>query len=988
MEPPAPAPGAPEAPILARLPAAAVAAVLERTTDCVVVLDRAWRIVYANESALALSPLGRDALLGRDHRELFPGDAAAVRAEYERAVRDGVPVEMEEHFPGAGLWLEIRAFPLHDGLAVCFRDVTARRAAEERHARTAAEAAAGRERLARVFESLPAAAALLDGPDHVYAAASARYRDLVGGRELLGRPVREALPELAEQGLVDLLDRVYATGAAASRRALPVRFDRTGTGVLEERVVDFVYQPLVEEGRTTGIVLRVEDVTERERAVRAQSDHLSRLDTYVENSPLAVVEWDAEGRVSRWTAQAEEVFGWRAEEVLGRRSGEWPFVFPEDVDRVARASAAITRGDARHTMSANRNLSRDGRVLHCEWYNTAFRDANGRLLSQLSLVQDVTARRDAERRLAAQNAVLRVLAAAPDPAAALPRILAALGDQLEWALGVAWEPDEDEGVLRRAATWRHPAAGARMEEDLSGGLSFRMGEGLPGRVWRKGRAEWIRDVTADPEFTRASRAAAHAVHGAVAFPLRREGRVVAVVEFFTRAVAAPDSALLRTLESVASATGQFLERRQADVAAAAARREAEGARDRLEILAEASAALAAPLDSAGTLRAVARISVHRFADWCGVYVADADGQVRRVEVAHADAQTEAAFARAAGGWPRRRAPDDPVVAAVRRGETSLVEEVDDAAVARASVDDEHAAGIRALGVRSHIVVPMVVDGRILGALGFGATGERRYGPDDVALAGELARRAALALDRATLFEEALAASRAKSAFLATVSHELRTPLNAVLGYADLLLAGIPAEIPAGARAQVERIERASQHLLSIIEEILGFARLEAGRETPVVEPVDVPGLVRVVAGIAEPLAAARGLRFVAPDGVEHMPLRSDSRKLRQILINLLGNAVKFTDAGSVTLEVERDGDDAVFRVRDTGRGIPPERREEVFEPFRQLEEANTRTAGGTGLGLAVSRQLARLLGGDVTVEDAPGGGTVFTVRLPLNSSAM
>ena len=234
-------------------------------------------------------------------------------------------------------------------------------------------------------------------------------------------------------------------------------------------------------------------------------------------------------------------------------------------------------------------------------------------------------------------------------------------------------------------------------------------------------------------------------------------------------------------------------------------------------------------------------------------------------------------------------------------------------------------------------------------------------------------------------QEAEAANRTKAVFLATMSHELRTPLNATTGYADLLLEGIPEPIPASARKQVGRIRLASQHLLTLIEEILTHSRVEAGRESVHIEAVQLEDLVREVCAVIQPLAAEKQLEFRGPGTGLSLTLWTDAGKLRQILVNLLGNAVKFTERGWVSLDIMAEGDGVQFLVRDTGIGIPSEDLERIWEPFRQLDSSNTRRAGGTGLGLSVSRQLARLLGGDITVESAPGDGSTFTLRLPLRS---
>jgi len=216
-----------------------------------------------------------------------------------------------------------------------------------------------------------------------------------------------------------------------------------------------------------------------------------------------------------------------------------------------------------------------------------------------------------------------------------------------------------------------------------------------------------------------------------------------------------------------------------------------------------------------------------------------------------------------------------------------------------------------------------------------------------------------------------------------MSHELRTPLNAIIGYSDLLDAEVSGPLTGMQRAQLGRIGASTRHLLDLIEQILTFSRIEAGQEPVHARAEDLGAVVRETAEIVAPLAAARGLRFTvhAPDGP--VPVETDAGKVRQILINLLSNAVKFTDEGEVELRVEAAADGVVMRVRDTGIGIPPDEREYVFEAFRQLDTGPTRRAGGTGLGLTVSRQLARLLGGDVVIESTSAMGSTFAAHLPM-----
>jgi PAS domain S-box-containing protein len=229
------------------------------------------------------------------------------------------------------------------------------------------------------------------------------------------------------------------------------------------------------------------------------------------------------------------------------------------------------------------------------------------------------------------------------------------------------------------------------------------------------------------------------------------------------------------------------------------------------------------------------------------------------------------------------------------------------------------------------------------------------------------------------------ANLVKSEFLAMMSHELRTPLNAMIGYTDLLLEGIPEPIPDSARRKVERIEASAHHLQEMIEEILSFSRLEAGEARVEIETMAPAILIAEVQALLEPLALARGIRFECQAASGLPPMRSDRGKVRQILINLVGNAIKFTDEGGVRLEVEAKGDEIVFRVIDTGPGIPAEQLPRIFDPFWQAEAGLTRKSSGTGLGLSVAQQLAALLRGRLMVASEVGRGTSFTAWFPVEA---
>ena len=248
---------------------------------------------------------------------------------------------------------------------------------------------------------------------------------------------------------------------------------------------------------------------------------------------------------------------------------------------------------------------------------------------------------------------------------------------------------------------------------------------------------------------------------------------------------------------------------------------------------------------------------------------------------------------------------------------------------------------------------------------------------------DVSERVAQEEDLHAALQRAEGASRAKSDFLASMSHELRTPLSAVIGYMDLLVGDMVGPVPENQKVYLKRVRSAAHHLISIIEEILVFARIEAGKEEAHPEALDIVALAHDVEELLEPQAFTKGLtlRVVVPD--QPLIASTDATKLRQILINLVGNAVKFTDVGSVDLELAVEGDAMRFSIRDTGPGIPASHLEDIFDPFTQVDQSLKRSKGGTGLGLPVSRRLAQLLGGDLTVASKAGVGTTFTLRLPL-----
>jgi signal transduction histidine kinase len=469
-----------------------------------------------------------------------------------------------------------------------------------------------------------------------------------------------------------------------------------------------------------------------------------------------------------------------------------------------------------------------------------------------------------------------------------------------------------------------------------------------------------------------------------------------------------------------------------DTALRSAERErdlAQASRDRFSFLAEVSRCLSDSLDYEATLTTVAGMSLPYLDAWCIVDVLGDGGEVRRIAVIHPDPEKQEPARKLHELYPPRASDLIGAPRVIRTGRPEMVFDVPDAALVAAAHDEAHLQLLRRLGIRSYVIVPMVARGNVLGAMTFiTAEHDRRFGDLDVVMAEDLARRAAMAVDNARLHREAVeardaadaalievehaleeattaeehlrdardaaeAALRTRDEFVSTMTHEVQTPLNAIIGYLQLLEMDVSGVLGETQRSYVQRAQESSTHLLRLVGDVLDFSKSETARLAVAREEVGAAETARGALALVRPQASGRLLTLVDETAAAaELRYLGDEYRVRQILVNLLSNAIKFTPAGGrVTLACRAQVDGAgapvlLFVISDSGEGVKPEDADRIFEPFVQGAAGLTRRHGGTGLGLPISRRLARLMGGDVTVDATGGSGATFTLRLPAAAS--
>ena len=638
----------------------------------------------------------------------------------------------------------------------------------------------------------------------------------------------------------------------------------------------------------------------------------------------------------RWLDANErlcELLGYSREELLAL--GRTDTTHPEDVDVEGVELSRVRKAETQAAQLEERYLLKNGESLWVSVTAARARSDDQHATELLMVVQDLTARRESQRGLSVQHLVSQIIAESKSPPETLNTVLAEVSRALHWSYATYWELDAADDGLRAHHSWIAPDHSFSEFDRKTKGLVFRRGEGFPGRVLETGRPNWETDLATGAIYPRAAEASAEGLHSAFGIPVRTADRFFGVLEFFAEDILPPDQALLNAAQGVGYQLGEFLARARATAA------EHESEVRKASILDTALDSIVTS-DEAGRIiefnAAAEAVFGYRKQDVIGRQMADLIIPPRYREM-HRQ------------GMKRYLATGEAHVLGRR-------------------IEIE---GMRSDGSEFPVELA-IVRVPLPGPAFF------------TAYIRDLTERKRLEADQARLLEESKEANRAKAEFLATMSHELRTPLNAISGYAELLKMGLRGPVTEAQVADLERINRSQGHLLGIINDILQFAKLEAGQFELKVEAFPFEAALDAAEELVRPQLEAKGISYEHIRGEKSVQVRADRDRFQQIVLNLLSNALKFTPAGgtiSVSWRVEKEL--VLIDIADTGVGIAPDQLERIFDPFVQVQAGTTRTSEGVGLGLAISRDMARGMGGDVSVKSELGKGSTFTLALPRES---
>lgn len=702
-----------------------------------------------------------------------------------------------------------------------------------------------------------------------------------------------------------------------------------------------------------------------------------------ETASDAIITIDENSRILFVNRATTKIFGYSSEELLGN---ELTMLMPEYLRHVHRAGIKnyVDTGKRHISWDAVElpGLHKSGRELSLELSFGEFH-ADGQHYFT-GIARDITNRKRDEHRLALQHAVTAILAEAHSLDEAAPILLNAICTHLGWQLAAFWKVETEDYELRHVCDWRdQPSAIGAEFEVVSRELRFRRGEGFPGDVWARKEPIWISDFGID-DYQRSALAARENLHSAFGFPIVLRKQVFGVIELFSGETKEPDPATLDTLAAIGSQIGQFTERKNNEAERITALARAHDARLEAEALARRLSALQRVTDAA-----LAHLSVEEVISESLQRTREALG-VDTASILLLEANGDELVAWAAQGLEEEvelgvRIPVGKGFAGriIAEGQPLIIPDTDHA--------DLYNPLLRAKGIKSLLGVPLVASGHPIGVLHVGMFKSAEFTDDDVRLLQLAGDRIALAIENARLYEvettaraQAEAANQAKDEFLTILSHELRTPLTPIIGWVHMMMNEILPESEFPKALGV--INRNAYNLKRLINDLLDMSAILSGKMIFEDTSVSLAAVLEESVETMQSSGDAANIQLKLNVSVEasQVNVRGDKGRLTQSFCNVINNAIKFSAAGG-TVEISCDATptDAVVRITDHGRGIPPEFLPQVFERFRQEDGSRTRAFGGLGLGLALVKSFVSSHGGTVEAEsDGEGKGSVFIITLP------
>jgi PAS domain S-box-containing protein len=759
--------------------------------------------------------------------------------------------------------------------------------------------------------------------------------------------------------------------------------------------VDLTVVPNIEEsGDVNGAVVRFADIRDKKAAVVAVEQSEARHRAFLEMTLDSIVTINQNGRILEFNLAAEETFRCFASDVIGRDITE--ALIHENWREWWEASFQSFSRDGGGPLNGRRvqitGLRLDGSEFPADITLTRIPMRDNWVYTLY--IHDLTEEKGNDRRRSTRYAVTHTLAETESPRAALPDVLAVICEGLEWDWAACWTRQPGSNEMQLDLTWSVGQIDAGPLEAASAENTFNPAHGFLGQVWTRKTADWIEDLSAPNPYLRADAALECGFTTVAAMPIIGRTEIIGAIEFHSLQRRERDPEMLRLFDSLGSQIGQFIERKQVEeervqilAREQTARTEAEAAERRLAFLAEASAQLSASLDYEITLSNVARLAVPRLADYCAIDIQDDDDQIRSLEIADINAEKEEIGRQLQETHPVDPESNHPVAQVLRSGRPILFTDVDDDVLRLFAEDDEdYFATLQAMGIDSAMYVPLVARGRTIGVISLVASESgHRYGPSDLALAQELTRRAAMAIDNARLYREAQDAVRIREEFLSIASHELKTPLTTVKGYGQILgrLLRRPNADPDRLIRLADQLQEQLSRFETLIADLLDVSRIQQRGLELRPEPTDLVTLLRTVINRFEYPAEPDPRHHFVIRGPDEMHGIWDPDRLDQVLTNLISNAVKYSpEGGAIEISIlPREDDQIELAVSDRGIGIPKEEQSQLFRPFARSETVQ-RAISGVGLGLYISQQIVNRHGGTIWLESEPGVGSRFAMLLP------